>query len=41
MQLSICGSYADATDHAVFSAAVSEIKRKNKKKRRENVNPFS
>jgi hypothetical protein len=23
MQLSICGSYADASDHAVFSAAVN------------------
>jgi hypothetical protein len=25
MQLSICGSYADATDRAVFSAAVNKI----------------
>ena len=25
MQLSICGSYADATDRAVFSAAVNNI----------------
>jgi len=24
MQLSICGSYADASDHAVFSAAVNK-----------------
>ena len=25
MQLSICGSYADATDRAVFSAAVNKF----------------
>jgi hypothetical protein len=28
MQLSICGSYADATDRAVFSAAVNKMPKK-------------